>query len=247
MSSDGGGGGGAGADAPVGRPGGYFDYGDVEFEAAQAPGGAVAAIDFAADEILSGRKKNPDEVTNLTQTVAQVQEKFNLDREQARSITKEANRVVATPPVATVAGVPVTERNMLTGALEPIPGISRVGEALFWAAWDAGWEVGPADPGQGFDASGMPDLPGVESAGPGPDLVTPDVTVDAGTTDGGTTTDAGGGLTPAPQQTPPTTPIAAVGAATSRARRRCRTATVATSTLGVTTAAPVARKTLLGA
>ena len=235
MSSDGGGGGGAG---------GFFDQGDVEFGPAQ---GMVAAIEgVARDTLATERGKNTGYWDRRTTAAEAVQTRFELDAETSRGIAKNVQREMETV-AAEVAGVPVREQDIITGVLEPLPFVSRLGEMLAEKAWDAGWDVGDPDVGQGFDTGGLPDLPGVESAGPGPDLVTPDVTVDAGTTDGGTTTDTGGGATAAPQPAPPTTPIAAVGAATSRARRRGRTATVATSTLGVTTAAPVARKTLLGA
>jgi len=274
MSSDGGAGGRGGADAPVGRPGGYFDYSDVEFEAAQAA--QAAQIDFASGEILAGRKKTVQgrspgvgvsEIPNLNQAVVAVQDKYGLDKQAARAVVKEANLAVAAPPVATVMGHEVRQRDIITGVLDPSPMgvLSKIGETMFWSAWDQGWDVEAAESSQGFlDTGDFPDVLGVEAAGPGPDFDVAAPLPVVEDTIASTGRPGSAGAVPAAKSEEAVsgaaatgataTPLTAVGAATSRAKRRGSTATIATSTLGLPSPAPVARprltagtKTLLGA
>ena len=238
MSSDGGGGG----------AGGFFDRGDAEFEPAQGKVGEIEGV--ASDALSAARKAKTGYWGRRNAATKALQSKYDFDQQTARGIAKDVQK--ETESVALdVMGLPIREQDLITGVLDPLPGLSHLGEALAEMAWDAGWSVGDPEVGQGFDTGGLPDTPGVDAASPGPDFdvgaTAPLPVVEDNTFDGGTTTtDSGTPTTPNPA-VPAATPSGAVGTATSRAKRRGRTATIATSTLGVPSAAPVATKTLLGA
>ena len=119
----------------------------------------------------------------------------------------------------------------------------RLADAAVMAGWDV-QDPSPVDYGDTPQSAGGLGGPGVDMVEPAPTPAPapppPPPPVAAA---------------PAPAPAPPgppaatgatATPLSAVGAASTRARRRGRTATIATSTLGVPQAATVARKTLLG-
>ena len=239
MSSDGGSGGGAG---------GFFDRGDAEFDAAQDTVGAIEGV--ATDALKEARTAKAGYWGRRNAATKALQSKYAFDKQTARGIAKDVQREADTVAVD-VMGFPIRDQDLVMGVFDVIPGLSRLGETLAEEAWDLGWSVEDPDTGQGFDTGGLPDTPSVDAASPGPDFdvgatVPPPVVEDNTFDDGTTTTDPGPPTTPDPA-VPAATPSGAVGTATSRARRRGRTETIATSTLGVPSTAPVARRTLLGA
>ena len=239
MSSDGGSGGGAG---------GFFDWGDAEFDAAQDTVGAIEGV--ATDALKEARTAKAGYWGRRNAATKALQSKYDFDKQTARGIAKDVQREADTVAVD-VMGRKVRDQDLVMGVFDVIPGLSRLGETLAEEAWDRGWSVDDPDTGQGFDTGGLPDTPGVDAASPGPDFdvgatVPPPVVEDNTFDDGTTTTDPGPPTRPDPA-VPAATPSGAVGTATSRARRRGRTETIATSTLGVPSTAPVTRRTLLGA
>lgn len=239
MSSDGGGGGGAGDAAAS------FFEGDAELEAARS---AISAT--ATAELSTGRDQNVGYWGRRNAAAEAVQEKYDLDRSLARGVAKEAQLEMPNPVAVDVFGFKIREDDLIASAFEPVPFVTRAGSALAEMAWDADIAVEDPDIGQGFDAGGLPDIPGVEAAGPGPDLVTPAPGV---VETGGTTPDTGGGggggagtdAGPTTPDGPRVTPRSVISASRSRPRRQSRSRTTVAGTLGAPTT--IQRKTLLGA
>ena len=159
---------------------------------------------------------------------------------------------VARDPEA-LGGLTTQTEIAATAATAMAPGfgmIAQIGQELGHMAFEAGWDVrdpSPVDYGDTPQSTGGQGGVGVDMAAPAPTPAPapppappPSETVAAAPA-------------PAPAPSGPTaatgataTPLSAVGAASTRARRRGRSSTIATSTLGVPQSATVARKTLLG-
>ena len=172
-------------------------------------------------------------------------------RDAALGLDDSRNRDVA-------AGGLITETSMARTAATfgtPIGMAATLGEMLGRAAFASGFDV--QDVGE-VDAGDTPASVGGDAAPPSPAVLA----AGSSQTAGSTTMAQAPAATPAPSatsapaatQTGPTsaaaataTPLTAVGARRTQARRRGRSSTIATSTLGVPGQAGVARKTLLGA
>lgn len=128
--------------------------------------------------------------------------------------------------------------------------VASIGQMMGRAAFAAGWDV--QDP-SGMDYGDTPQSTGGQG-GVGVDMAAPAPTPAPAPPPAPPPVEpVAAAPAPAPAPSGPTaatgataTPLSAVGAASTRARRRGRSSTIATSTLGVPQSATVARKTLLG-